>query len=46
MKNAKFTSFDGVVGTSIAVADGLLISMLDYSKFLRMILNNGVYSGT
>jgi hypothetical protein len=39
MVNATFTAFDGVVATNIAVADGLLIRMIDYANFMRMLLN-------
>ena len=41
MKNAKFTAFDGETGNNIAIADGLLIRMIDYGNFLRMLLNEG-----
>ena len=45
MKNAKFTAFDGEEGNNIAIADGLLIRMIDYGNFLRMLLNDGAFEG-
>lgn len=39
MVNAKFTAFDGDEGNNIAIADGLLIRMVDYGNFLKMLLN-------
>ncbi|CAD8174382.1 unnamed protein product [Paramecium pentaurelia] len=45
MKNAKFTAFDGETGNNIAIADGLLIRMIDYGNFLRMLLNEGYFDG-
>lgn len=45
MQNARFTGFNGdETNTNTAVADGLKISQLDYGKFLKMLLNNGVYN--
>ncbi|CAD8199116.1 unnamed protein product [Paramecium octaurelia] len=45
MKNAVFTAFDGVTGNNIAIADGLLIRMIDYGNFMRMLLNEGAFEG-
>jgi hypothetical protein len=44
MIGATFTGFDGNLAIpNTAIADGLLISMLDYGKFLNMLLNNGQF---
>jgi hypothetical protein len=44
MNGATLTGFYGNLAIqNTAIADVLLISMLDYGKFLNMLLNNGQF---
>ncbi len=42
MVNTLYTGFDGIKQSkNIAIADGMLTNMMEYSNFLLMLLNNG-----
>jgi hypothetical protein len=43
MNNSKWTGFDGVDMTNIAIADGLVTTIGDYANFLLMMLNEGSF---
>ena len=45
MTDAIFTGFNGnIASKNTAIADGFLIRIDDYSKFMRMLLNKGMYN--
>lgn len=46
MNNSKWTGFDGIDSPNIAIADGLVTNIMDYSNFLLMVLNRGNFEGT
>lgn len=46
MTGAAFNAFDGVTGLNTAISDGLSISMVDYGKFLNMLMNAGLSGAT
>lgn len=45
MKSTSFNSFNGTKGKNVAIADGVISTIPDYSNFLLMLLNDGVFNG-
>jgi hypothetical protein len=45
MKSTTFKSFNGTSGLNVAIADGVISSIPDYSNFLLMLLNEGKFNG-
>jgi hypothetical protein len=45
MNNTSFNSVNGTKGLNVAIGDGVVTNIPDYSNFLLMLLNGGVFNG-